>query len=214
MSDVGAVETVETIVQGCRQGDLRAFASLFARYQDRVYDLACVILRDETEAEDVVQDTFLRVFERIADYRGDSSFETWLIAVTVNVCRDRLRRQKVRRTFSLEQLAPRWLSRFLGFDDDPAATFERREQRRALWATLDHLDDRLRLPLILRYRYGLTCGEVAQVLGLAVGTVYGQLSEGRRCLRQMIQEQEERKLPATSETEQESHSMFPRPPAE
>lgn len=214
MPDVEAVETVETIVQGCRRGDPSAFATLFARFQDRVYDLACVILRDEAEAEDAVQDAFLRIFEHIADYRGESSFETWLVAITVNGCRDRLRRRKVRQALSLERLAPRWLSRILGLNDDPAMTFELREQRRSLWAMVDCLDDRLRLPLILRYHYGLTCGEVAQVLGLVTGTVYSRLSEGRRCLRQMVRAQEKEKQQTTNKTRRESHPVFPKAPTE
>ena len=204
MPDVEAVETtIDVIVRGCQQGDLSAFAALFDRFQNRIYDLACTILQDEAEAEDAVQDTFLRVFQRIADYRGESSLETWLIAIAVNVCRDRLRRQKVRRALSLEQLAPRWLARVLGLGDDPATTFERWERRHSLWATVDRLEDRLRLPLILRYRYGLTCGEVADVLSLATGTIYGQLGEGRRRLRQMIREYEEGQQPDASKAGQE-----------
>lgn len=79
--------------------------ALFERFQDRVYDLASAILEDQAEAEDALQDTFLRVFRDIAGYRHKSSFETWLVAVVVNVCRDRLRRRKVRQALSLDWLA-------------------------------------------------------------------------------------------------------------
>jgi RNA polymerase sigma-70 factor (ECF subfamily) len=99
MSDVEAAATIEALVQRCRQGDLCAFTTLFARFQDRLYDLAWAILQDEAEAEDAVQDTLLRVFERIGRYRGASSFETWLVAVTVNVCRDRCGGARCARSF-------------------------------------------------------------------------------------------------------------------
>jgi RNA polymerase sigma factor (sigma-70 family) len=98
MPDAEAPTTIEpwkdvrALVQRCRAGDLHAFAALFQRFQDCLYNLAWAILRDEAEAEDAVQDTFLRIFERIDRYRGTSSFETWLLAVAVNICRDRLRR--------------------------------------------------------------------------------------------------------------------------
>jgi len=180
---------IETIVQRCQQGDLAAFATLFTRFQHRIYDLACAILHDEVDAEDTVQDTFLRAFERIADFRGESSFETWLVAIAVNRCRDRLRRRRARRTLPLESLKPPWLARLLGLGQDPEAVLEWREGRASLWAMVDRLDDRLRLPLILRYHYGLRCDEVARVLDLTTGTVYGQLSEGRRLLRQVLQEE-------------------------
>lgn len=189
MADIGTDQGIETIVQSCRQGDLAAFAALFTRFQDRVYDLACAILHDEVEAEDAVQDTFLRAFEHIDDFRGDSSFETWLVAIAVNRCRDRLRRRKRRRALPLEDVAPRWLARVLGRSQDPETALEWRERQSSLWETVDRLDDRLRLPLILRYHYGLRCDEVALVLGLTTGTVYVQLSEGRRRLRQMLREE-------------------------
>jgi len=189
MADVGTDRVIDTIVQSCQQGDLSAFATLFTLFQDRVYDLACSILNDEAEAEDAVQDTFLRAFEAMADFRGESSFETWLVAIAVNRCRDRLRRRKARRTLPLESLAPRWLARVLGLGRNPEAVLEWREGRASLWAMVDRLDDRLRLPLILRYHYGLRCDEVAHVLGLTTGTVYGQLSEGRHRLRHMLQDE-------------------------
>lgn len=190
MPDVEAATTIEPwndvrdLVQRCRAGDLHAFAALFERFQDRLYDLAWAILQDEAEAEDAVQDTFLRLFERIDRYRGTSSFETWLVAVAVNVCRDRLRRRKVRRALSLE-----WLGPIARRGEDPAEAVRRQERRRSLWDTVDRLDERHRLPLILRYHHGFSCGEVADALGLATGTVYVRLSEGRRRLRQMLLEQ-------------------------
>ena len=67
----------------------------------------------------------------------------------------------------------------------------RRMQRHSLWDAVGHLDQGYRLPLILRYHYGLSCGEVAEALGLATGTVYVRLSEGRRRLRQVLLEREE-----------------------
>ncbi len=181
-------KVVEKIVQDCQTGDLAAFATLFTYFQDRIYDLACTILHDESEAEDALQDVFIRVFERINSYQAKSSFETWLVSITVNHCRDRLRRRKVRQALSLENLAPRWLARILGQGQSPEATLEWRERQQSLWEMVDSLGDRLRLPLILRYYYGLRCGEVAQVLGLTTGTVYGQLSEGRSRLREKLQE--------------------------
>lgn len=183
-------EDIQALVKSCQQGDLAAFAALFTRFENRIYDLACAILHDEVEAEDALQDIFLRVFERITDYRAASSFETWLVAVSVNHCRDRLRRRKVRRALSLEQLTPRWLARALGFGQGPETVLEWHERRASLWDMVDRLDDRLRLPLILRYHYGLSCGEVAQTLERTTGTVYGQLSEGRRRLRQMLEEEQ------------------------
>lgn len=191
MPDLEVVETTEELVQRCRRGDLCAFTRLFRRFQDRLYDLACAILHNEADAEDAVQDTFLRVFRDIARYRHESSFETWLVAVTVNVCRDRLRRRRVRQALSLELLGPRQLVDNLRQGADPAAQVLQEERRHSVWALADRLDERYRLPLILRHYYGLSCGEVAEVLHLSSGTVYAYLSEGRRRVREMLESQED-----------------------
>jgi RNA polymerase sigma-70 factor (ECF subfamily) len=191
MSDV---EAVNKLVESCQRGDMSAFAALFRRYQDRIYDLACTILRDEAEAEDLVQDVFVRVFERIDTYKGAASFETWLVTIAVNKCRDRMRRRKLRRALSLDDLTPSRLARILSSSDDPQTILDQNELHSSLWTSVMNMDERFSLPLILRYRYGLSCGEVAEVLGCAIGTVYSRLSDARRQLRQMKSEQREESL--------------------
>jgi RNA polymerase sigma factor (sigma-70 family) len=94
----------DELVRRCRQGELAAFTKLFHGYEGLVYRLAVTILRHEQDAEAVVQDAFLRVFERIKAFRGESSFRAWLTVIVVNLCRDKLRRRKVRRALSLERL--------------------------------------------------------------------------------------------------------------
>jgi RNA polymerase sigma-70 factor, ECF subfamily len=178
---------IDQVIARCRQGDTTAFDTLVSHYQARVYDLACSILRDETAAHDVVQDTFLKVYERLHTFQGQSAFETWLIAVATNCCRDHLRRRQVRQALSLDNLAPHWLRRLVGREERPEAHFESMQRRRSIWARVDKLDERLRLVLILRYRYDLSCGEIGEVLGIATTTVYDRLSEARRRLRQQME---------------------------
>jgi RNA polymerase sigma-70 factor (ECF subfamily) len=172
---------VETLAQRCQAGDLAAFDELFAHYEARLYRLALTILGNEKDAEDAVQDTFLRVFERIGRYRHDAALTTWLTAIAVNVCRDRLRRARVRRAFSLD-----WLRGLAGDHNvDEQATDN--DRRQSLWAAVNALDDTLRLPIILHYGQGLPCDQVAQVLGLPVSRVYSRLNTARAALRQALQ---------------------------
>lgn len=181
---------VSRLIVRCRQGDLHAFADLFDHYQDRLFDLAWSILREREGAKDAVQETFLIVFQKIEGYRGEAAFETWLIAILVNECRGRLRRQKARRLLSLESLRPQRLPATEQAAQNPAAIVGRRMQRQSLWQLVNRLDDRLRLPILMRYRYGMACEEIAAALDLAVSTVYEQLSQGRKQLRQMRKLQE------------------------
>ena len=184
------MQEIQSVVHRCQQGHLDAFTTLFSHYQDRVYDLACAIVRDDMAAEDVVQDTFLAVFQKIDGYRGESRFDTWLTAIAVNQCRMRLRRRKIRQALSLEQLTARRLSRLTGRGDDLSEIVHQRQRRQTLWDMVDKLNDRLRLPIILRYRYALSCGDIATILDRRKSTIYQQLNEGRRRLEKMAQQQE------------------------
>jgi RNA polymerase sigma factor CnrH len=178
---------IAALVRRCQAGDLEAFSALFRAYQQRIYSLAAAILKDETAADDIVQETFLAVFVKINGYSSASSFETWLIAITVNRCRDRMRRHKVRQALSLENLTPGLLSRFLGRGPDPAGIVEKQQRQDTLWNLVDQLDDRLRLPLILCYRYAYSAQEAAQILGINSNRVYQQLYEGRQKLRLLVE---------------------------
>ncbi|MBX3061223.1 MAG: RNA polymerase sigma factor [Anaerolineae bacterium] len=176
----------DELVRRCQQGDLRAFADLVEQYQDRLFDLAWTILQEREAAKDAVQETFLTVFQKIEGFRGEAALETWLVAITVNQCRSRLRRQKARRLLSMEGLSSR-LFRAGKQGADPAAIVDQQMQRQALWQLVNRLDDRLRLPILLYYRYGLSGDEIAAALGVTKGTVYERLSQGRQRLRQMQQ---------------------------
>jgi RNA polymerase sigma-70 factor, ECF subfamily len=178
---------IQTIINGCRRGDARAFELLFDRYENRVYDLAYTILGDAQEAQDAAQDAFIRILERLDSYQGEAAFETWLTAVVVNCCRDYMRRRKARRWLSLEVLRRGPLARQTGRAADPARLLEQNESRDALWQAVSELDDRLRIPFILRYRYNFACAEIGAMLGLTVNTIYDQLSQARRLLRASLE---------------------------
>jgi RNA polymerase sigma-70 factor (ECF subfamily) len=187
---------LHALVRRCQEGELEAFSTLFNEYQNHVYDLARTILRDRTAAEDAVQDTFLAIFQKIEGFKGDAAFETWLTAVTVNECRMRLRKRKIRQVLSLEQLSPGKLFRSEGKRKDLSDVVHRRQERQTLWEMVDRLQERLRLPLILRYRYALPCADIAQILDKKRSTIYQQLNEGRRELEKMAQEFEMGESPA------------------
>lgn len=184
------MQDIQTVIDRCQEGQLDAFTTLFSHFKNEIYDLAYTILRDDGGAEDVVQDTFLAVFQKIDGFRGDSAFETWLTAIAVNECRMRLRKRKVRQVLSFEQLSSRRLFRLSERQQDVADSVHRRQQRHGVWNTVDQLDERLRLPIILRYRYALSCSDIATILDLRTSTIYQQLHEGRRRLEQMLQQQE------------------------
>lgn len=170
----------DDLVQRCRQGDRAAFDALFRRYETRLYRLAVIILRDRQDAEDALQDIFLRVYDRIHDYRGESAFETWLTAIAVNYCRDHLRRRQVKRVVSLS-----WLRGRAGKLDVSDVVADR-QQRQSLWALVNQLDEKYRLPLILYYHEHLSCDEIGVILDIRTNTVYARLFHARMQLRAIL----------------------------
>ena len=125
------------------------------------------------------------VFEQIKRYKGQSTFKTWLTAIVVNSCRDKLRRRKVRRAFSLD-----WLRGHASHHNVPDEV-DQRQQSQQLWKVINsQLDDKHRLPLILHYHQRLSCAEVADILGIRVSTVYSRLNTARHRLRNHLQEEE------------------------
>ncbi len=173
---------LDNLVERCQQGELSAFSELFEIQETAVYRLALTILQNEQDAEDAVQDVFLRIFEQIKQYRRQSSFKTWLTAIVVNSCRDKLRRRKVRRALSLD-----WLRGQASHHNVPAEV-DQRQQSQKLWSLINsHLDDKHRMPLILHYHERLPCAEVADILGIRISTVYSRLNTARHQLREQLQ---------------------------
>ncbi|HSR29120.1 MAG TPA: RNA polymerase sigma factor [Anaerolineae bacterium] len=172
---------LDELVQRCKQGELAAFTQLFRDHEAWLYRLAVTILQNEHDAEDALQDAYIRIFERINKFRGKSAFKTWMTAIMVNVCRDRLRRRKVRRALPLDWLGDQ------ASGGDVVRDVRSRIQRQKLWALVDRLDDKHRLAVILHYHEGWSCGEVADMLAVRTSTIYSRLNTARAQLRTMLQ---------------------------
>lgn len=177
-------DTVELITRSC-SGDPDAIESLVHAYTSTVYRLAVSMLDDVAEAEEATQDTLLLVIKRLPSYRGASSFTTWLYAVTLNVCRDRLRKRRTReRLIQVLQVLFRVKSE----------THEQIEQRviareadAAVWQAIKTLPDKEREVVVLRYYHQLQQDCIAQMLGVSDRTVRTRLSAAHAALRTALQ---------------------------
>jgi len=152
----------------------------YSAYLERV---ALSILRDQHDAQDAVQDSLLRALQHIKDYQPESSLKSWLTTITVNTCRDLLRRRAARARL---QHVLSWMGKS---SDTPRPLEEQNEadeRHRELWNLVDGLDEKHRLPLLLRYAHGLSAREIAKVLGLNEGTVHSRLHYAIRKLQTAI----------------------------
>jgi RNA polymerase sigma-70 factor (ECF subfamily) len=180
------VETIKLLTL-CRQGDALALERLVKEYQPPVYRLAYTILEDGPEAEEAAQDVFVAALKALSTYRRESSLTTWLYAITVNVCRDRLRARRTReRLAQALQFLAHVGDRHHASAEDEAL---RGEGEVAVRTAVNALGEKHRLPVILRYYHGCSVAEVAEILKLNEGTVCSRLATAREQLRVRLRPQ-------------------------
>jgi RNA polymerase sigma-70 factor (ECF subfamily) len=179
--DARSVAT-EDLIARYQRGQTAAFSGLFTRYKDYVYRIALLLLRNSSDAEEAVQETFLDVLRALPRYRveGPARFETWLYRVAVNRCRMHQRRARPP-SADWDELAERLESSQP--HHDPQAAAQQGEARRALWGAVDSLSDPHRIVILLRYLHDLPYKEIAQVLQISEGTVKSRLYTAHRQLQ-------------------------------
>lgn len=179
---IGIQET--PLVQAAVQGDVEAFQALAAAHAPGVYGLALQILKNPTEAEEVVQDAMLAAFEKLSSFRGDSRFKTWLYRIATNAALMRLRRHKR----APEPLPEEWEkpSDPRPWTDDPEAVLQNAELRALLDQALESLPEIYRTAFWLRDVEGLTNLEVAEILGLTLPAVKSRVLRARLHLRDRL----------------------------
>ncbi len=178
------------LIERAGRGDAAAFDELVVRHQDRVFNLAFRLLSSREDALDVAQEVFLTVYRQLANFEQRAQFSTWLHRVTVNRCRDELRRRatvKHTRPASLDAARADQAS----YDPvSPAASPTEQlvtaETRDLVLAAIDQLPDEAREILVLRDIQDLAYEEIADVLDVPVGTVRSRLSRARALLRDKI----------------------------
>jgi len=171
----------------CKAGEAQAIEKLIQAYQKEVYRLALSILDDPDEAEEGTQDAFIAVLRALDSFHGGSSLKTWIFSITINICRTRLQRRKarVRLKYITEELF-RSQSRN---NHSPEKTVIQTESDSMVQDAIQRLDDKHRLPIILRYYHDLSVAEIAETLAIPQGTVHSRLNSAREHLRQVLKEE-------------------------
>lgn len=181
------------LVDYARAGDREAFQAIMKRCNQRLFRIARAVVRDEAEAEDVLQEAYTRAFSAIATFRGEAGIATWLTRIVLNEAHGRLRRRKL--TVDLDQLETAQVNaQVLNFpgmtkSEDPEADAARAQIRRILEQAVDALPEPFRLVFILREVEELSAEETASHLNLRVETVKTRLHRARRRLRDALDAQ-------------------------
>lgn len=181
----------DALVALVRSGDHEAFRHVMQRFGRHLYRVARGVVHDDMEAEDVLQDAFLRAYHRFDTFRGDASLRSWLTSILLNEARSRLRKRQV--MVGLEQvdvssIDPRWvgLTRTRPGDGDPAWLAACAEIRRLVKAAVDELPDAYRRVFVLREIEQYSVEETAERLAIKPQTVKTRLHRARRLLRKSL----------------------------
>jgi RNA polymerase sigma-70 factor, ECF subfamily len=182
------------LVTRAKAGDPQAFEALANRYERQVYSLAWRMLRQEQDAEDVTQQTFLSVLENLQGFRGESSFATWLMRIATYAALKVIRKRRQWETARDESTAdspedyrqvphPDYIA---DWRESPERLVDRRETRQLIDDALGQLEEKHRLVFLLRDLEGLSIQEAAQALGLSESNVKVRLLRARLQLREIL----------------------------
>ncbi len=182
------------LVRRAQQGELAAFEALVARHERHVFSLALRMLRQEQDAEDVTQTTFLSALEHLAGFRGEASFATWVTRIATHAALKVLRKRQGLEMVSLEGATEPSADRetiahpefIADWRQSPAHLVERGETRRLIESALEELDEKHRLVFLLRDVEGFSVRETAQALGLTEVNVKVRLLRARLQLRERL----------------------------
>ena len=173
--------------------DDTAFRIIMERHNRRLYRIARGILRNDTEAEDVVQEAYVSAFTHLDGFRGDSSLATWLARITMNEALGRLRRERLAVDLDTFE-AQRTEAQIIQFPqtvtfDDPERTMAQREILQLVERATDNLPEIFRIVFITRVIEGMSVEETADLLGLRPETVKTRLHRARRLVREQLDKQ-------------------------
>ena len=177
------------LVRAAQRGDMAAFEELVARHRDRLYARAYSMMRNEEEALDLSQEAWIKGWQRLKQFQGDSSFGTWMTRIVINLCLDQLRRQKRQRTESIEAMdeesggVERQMPVVIV---NPTAGLERGELRQRIDRALGQMSYEHRTVLVLHEFEEMEYKQIAKTMGCSIGTVMSRLFYARRKLAALL----------------------------
>jgi RNA polymerase sigma-70 factor (ECF subfamily) len=179
----------EQLVKAAKRGDMGAFEELVARHRDKIYARAFSMMRNEEEAVDLSQEAWVKSWQRLKQFQGDSSFGTWMTRIVINLCLDQLRKRKRQRTESIEEMNEEsgGVERQMPVvTANPTERLERAELRKRIDAALGQLSHEHRTVLVLHEFEDLEYKEIAKTMECSIGTVMSRLFYARRKLAVLL----------------------------
>jgi RNA polymerase sigma-70 factor (ECF subfamily) len=161
-------DTDVVLMAGVKKGNTKAFELLLSRHQRSVYNLAYRFLNDSSDAEDITQEVFIRVYKASKTYTPEAKFTTWLYTIVKNLCFNALRKN---RNASIVSIDDERIPEIPANLDDPSELFSREQIREMVIKAVNSLPDNLRMAVILQKFYGLSYEEISQILDCSINAV-------------------------------------------
>jgi len=179
-----------TLVAQSRQGDSVSFGELVRRYEAKIFRLAQHVTQNREDAEDVLQETFMKAYEHLDQFQGNSKFYTWIVRIAVNQALMKLRRRKTDKSVSLDETIDTGedtiVREIAAWDEDPEQRFSREELGGILDTAVESLEPPYRSVFVLRDIEELSTEETADALGLSIPAVKSRLLRARLQLREKL----------------------------
>lgn len=175
----------DNLVRKAQEGDTRAFAELVLAHQQFAFHVALRALNNSQDAEDVVQDAFVKVWKSLKSFRHDSRFRTWLYRIVMNLCYNQL--PKLRK--DINTLDPDSIHLELmdtNLNMDPVIRLEGKETLTFIQQQIKSLPDQYRIMLLLRYQQGCSYAEISEILDVPLGTVKTGIFRARERLKDSV----------------------------
>jgi RNA polymerase sigma-70 factor (ECF subfamily) len=177
------------LVKAAQRGDMAAFEELVARHRDKIYARAYSMMRNEEEAIDLSQEAWVKGWQRLKQFMGESSFGTWMTRIVINLCLDQLRKQKRQRTESIEAMTEEsgGVERHMPvINVNPTEGMERAELRQRIDRALGQLSYEHRTVMVLHEFEQMEYKLIAKTMGCSIGTVMSRLFYARRKMAALL----------------------------
>jgi len=186
--------TTETeLIKQLKQGDEAAFKTIVEQWKDMVYNTVLGIVQNETEAEDLTQDVFIKVFENISSFKGESKFSTWLYRIATTTALDHLRSKKRKKRFGFifsltghDQNEDRQAQEIPDFQH-PGVSLDNKERSKLLFKAIDQLPENQKVAFTLHKLEGLSYRDISEVLNTTVSAVESLMSRANGNLRKQLE---------------------------
>jgi len=181
----------DDLVQAARTGDMVAFEELVVRHRDKIYARAYTMMRNEDEAVDLSQEAWVKGWQRLVQFQGESSFTTWMTRIVINLCLDQLRKKKRQRAESIEEMNEEsgGVERQMPVVTvNPTERLERSELRARIDEALGKLSEAHRTVLILHEFEHMEYKNIARTMNCSIGTVMSRLFYARRKMAALLQD--------------------------